>query len=108
MTVSVFARLDNEGAAAAAAAAAADADLLAQVDAARALHEESRGEYVSNAVRRFSALASDADFTTLKGTLERAEDPELSALKTMLVWAARRDLAAAEAAPGGTSAAAKR
>lgn len=96
MLGSVFRLLDDEAVAAGAARALNDPALLERIDAARALHDESLGEYVGGAVRRFSALASDADWTSLKGALERTPDPAAAALSIMLQWAARRDIAAAD------------
>jgi hypothetical protein len=99
MLTAVFRLLDDEAVAAGAAQALDDPALMQRIDAARALHEESRGEYVAGAVRRFAALAADADWTSLKGGLERAPDPTAAALSVMLDWSVRRDLGATDAAP---------
>jgi len=92
MLMAVLQMLDEEAVAAEAARGLGDVALLDQIDAARALHDESLGEYVAGAVRRFAALAADADWTSLKGALERAPDPAAAALAAMLSWSVRRDL----------------
>lgn len=92
----LFARLDDEETAASMALAVADADLLARVEAARALHDESLGAYVAGAVRRFASLASDEDYVTLKTRLEGAVYGERALVAVVLGWSALRDLAAAE------------
>lgn len=95
-SASIFARLDDEAAAAAAALDVADGALLERIEAARALHEESLGEYVTGAVRRFARLAGDEEYVTFRTRLERAADPERAAVSAILAWSVRRDLAGAE------------
>jgi len=95
MASSLFARLDDEVAAAAAARDLDDDALLGGVDEARAAHEETLGEYVSGAVRRFARLATDEEYVTFRTRLERAGDPERAALGAILAWSVRRDLAGA-------------
>ncbi len=68
-------RLEDEADAGAALEALQDLVLLAQVQAAGAEHDESPGEYVANASRRFAALASDEDWLGIMNAMERTNDP---------------------------------
>ncbi len=88
-------RLDDETHAGAALEALQDIVLLARVQEAGALHDESPGEYVTNASRRFAALASDEDWLGVMTAMERTDDPARAAIDRMLRWALEKDAAQA-------------
>lgn len=92
-------RLSQEADAAAALDAMGDIVLLAQIQEVGAQHDETAGEYVANAARRYAAQASDEDWLALMTAIERASDPGRAVLERMLRWALARDLA--PAAPAG-------
>lgn len=87
----LLARLENETDAARALAALGDAALSTQVETYGAQFDETPGEYVANAVRRFAATASDDDWLALMGAVERTKDPAQAALDKMLRWAFTKD-----------------
>ena len=74
-----------------------DIVLTAQVEAARAAHGESVGEYVTGAVRRFALLAQNDDWLGLMTALERTDDPAGACLTRMLSWSIARDARSDEA-----------
>lgn len=92
--------LENEGHAAQALAALGDVVLLAEVGAMGELHDETPGEYVVGASRRFAAMAGDEDWLALMNALERADDPARAALEKMVRWSLARDAREAEQARG--------
>lgn len=83
--------LRDEGAAAAALVSLGDIRLMAEVDAARKLHDEDVGEYVSGAAQRFTRLASDEDWLRLMTALERSSNPAATCLADMVHWSVARD-----------------
>jgi hypothetical protein len=101
--------LEDEGYAAGALDATGDLVLLAQVHAMRELHDETPGEYVANAARRFATRAADEDWLALMNTMERADTPGRAAIAHMVRWGVAADAAdqaaadspPAEAADGG-------
>lgn len=101
--------LEDEGYAAGALDAIGDVVLLAQVHAVRDLHDETPGEYVANASRRFATRATDEDWLALMNTMERADTPGRAAIAHMVRWGVAADAAdqaavdnpPAEAADGG-------
>lgn len=78
--------LQDETVAATALMQLGDLALVAEVDAARAHHDETIGEYVSGAARRFANKASDEDWLALMTALERSENPATTYLTSMLKW----------------------
>lgn len=68
-----------------------DLVLFAKVQAMGERYEETPGEYVANAVRRFAARAGDEDWLGLMTVMERSEDPARAALEQMLRWALKTD-----------------
>jgi hypothetical protein len=95
--------LEDEGYAAGALDAIGDVVLLAQVHAMREAHDETPGEYVANASRRFASRASDEDWLSLMNTMERADTPGRAAIAHMVQWAVTADAAERDAgvAPHG-------
>ena len=69
----------------------------------REAHDETPGEYVANASRRFASRASDEDWLALMNAMERAETPGRAAIAHMVQWAVTADEAerAASGAPHG-------
>lgn len=90
--------LEDEGYATDALDAIGDVVLLAKVHAMRVVHDETPGEYVANASRRFASRASDEDWLALMNTMERADIPGRAAIAHMVQWAVTAD--AAEPAAG--------
>ncbi len=68
-----------------------DVVLIALVEQEGALQGETRGEYVSGAVRRFASIASDEDWLAVMNTLERSDKPAADFLRQALGWALKRD-----------------
>lgn len=68
-----------------------DIVLFAEVQAMGGRYEESPGEYVANAARRFAALGSDEDWLNLMTAMERSADPAKAALERMLRWSLKHD-----------------
>ena len=101
--------LEDEGYAAGALDAIGDVVLLAQVHAMRDLHDETPGEYVANASRRFATRATDEDWLALMNAMERADRPGRAAIAHMVRWGVAADATdqaaanspPAEAADGG-------
>ncbi len=87
--------LSDETDAAAALDALGDVILLARIQAMGALHDETPGEYVANASRRYAAQAGDEDWLALMTAIERADDPARVVLGKMLRWALEKDAAPA-------------
>jgi hypothetical protein len=88
--------LRDETIAAAALIQLGDLALVARVDAARAPHDESIGEYVSGAAQRFARRASDEDWLALMTALERTDNPAVTCLTTMVWWSIASDAKAFE------------
>ena len=88
--------LRDETVAASALIRLGDVILVAEVDAARAPHDESIGEYVSGAAQRFARMASDEDWLALMTALERTDTPAVTCLTTMVKWSIARDAKALE------------
>ena len=95
--------LENEADAGAALVALQDIVLLARVQAACAFHDETPGEYVANASRRFAAFASDEDWLGVMTAMERTDDPAHAAIDRMLRWALAKDAAATAPAPASAA-----
>ncbi len=76
-----------------------DIVMFANVQAMGERFEETPGEYVANAARRFAALGSDEDWLGLVAAMERSSDPARAALERMLHWALKIDAADAPSAP---------
>lgn len=89
-------RLAQEDDAAAALLALNNIVLFAEVRAIGERFDESPGEYVANASRRFAAMAGDEDWLNLMTVMERSDDPAHAALERMLRWSLTRDAAEAE------------
>lgn len=68
-----------------------DLVLLTAIEAEAALFEETRGDYVVGAVRRFARLANNEDWLAVMGKLERGEHPAKAFLTFVLHWALKRD-----------------
>jgi hypothetical protein len=79
--------------AASALEALGDIVMFANVQAMGERFEETPGEYVANASRRFAALGSDEDWLGLMAAMERSSDPARAALERMLRWALKIDSA---------------
>jgi hypothetical protein len=77
-----------------------DLPLFVRIGAMAATHDETPGEYVANASRRFAARAGDADWLAIMTAVEKADDPGRAVLHKMLVWALDGDARAA-ADPAG-------
>jgi hypothetical protein len=92
--------LASEDDAVAALDALGDIVLFSQVQAMGERYEETPGEYVANAARRFAQLGSDEDWLGLMTVMERSDDPARAALERMLRWALKID--AEEAMPAHT------
>ena len=87
--------LRDETAAATALLSLGDIRLVAEVEAARKLHDEDVGVYVSGAAQRFARLASDEDWLRMMTALERSESPAATCLTNMVRWSIARDTAPA-------------
>lgn len=85
--------LTNEEQAAAALLDLGDIVLIGEVETARLCHDESLGEYVSGATRRFSRLAGDEEWLQLTTELERSPTPAATCLRSILQWSVSRDAA---------------
>jgi hypothetical protein len=83
--------LSHEDDAATALEALGDIFLFAEVQATGERYEETPGEYVANAARRFAALGSDEDWLGLMTAMENSADPAKAALERMLRWALKAD-----------------
>ncbi len=83
--------LKDETVAATALIQLGDLVLVADVDAARSLHGESIGEYVSGAAQRFAGQASDEDWLALMTALECTRTPAATCLVTMVRWSIAND-----------------
>jgi hypothetical protein len=94
----LLSHLDDESHAAAALNALGDIVLYARVEAAGRDHDEQPGEYVTNAARRFAAVASDEEWLAVMNALERTDDPARAVLLRMLDWELTRDAAVNEPA----------
>ncbi len=94
-------RLASESDAAAALDALGDIVLFSEVQAMGAQFDESPGEYVANAARRFAAKGGDEDWMGLMTAMERSQHPAHAALERMLRWSLKQD--AAELAPAPAS-----
>jgi hypothetical protein len=69
--------------------------LLARVNEAASVYEESVGEYTAGAVRRFANLAISEDWLGLMNVIERADDPGRDCLTYMIIWSLKKDEASA-------------
>ncbi len=101
MLSNVLAQLSDDSSAAIALVALGDLVLLAQVQAAGEEYDETPGEYVSGAARRFAAGASSEEWLALMTALEKADDPSHACLDKMVRWSLKRD-AEVHAAPAHT------
>lgn len=86
-------QLENERDAGEALAAIGDLVLYAEVSAMGQQFDESPPTYAAGAVARYAAGASDEEWVTLLGALERADDPGHAFLTRALRWALTRDAA---------------
>ena len=80
-------RLDSDDEAALALDGIGDVVLYTEVAAMGAHFDETPGEYVANAARRFAALASNEDWLALMSAIEASEDPASTAIGRMIRWA---------------------
>ena len=87
----IMARLDDEAVAAEMLLSLGDLALIAAIETARVPFDESLGEYVSGAARRFTRSASDEDWLQLMTGIERSAQPAPSCLSTMLRWSLAQD-----------------
>jgi hypothetical protein len=94
--------LRDEAAAAAALIGLGDVVLVAEVEAARIPHDESIGDYVSGATRRFAGQASDEDWLAIMTALERADNPAAACLSAMIRWSIAKDAAELEPCAAST------
>ncbi len=94
--------LRDESLAAASLVQLGDLVLAAEVDAARAPHGESIGEYVSGAARRFERAASDEDWLALMTALERTDNPAATCLTNMVKWSVKQDAKEFDPVPAQT------
>jgi hypothetical protein len=92
--------LEFEDDAAAALEALGDIVLFAEIRTMGERYDESPGEYVANAARRFAQLGSDEDWLNLMTVMERSQNPAHAALERILRWSLKHD--AAEATPQHT------
>jgi hypothetical protein len=92
-------RLTFDDDAAAALEALGDIVLFAEVQAMGERYDESPGEYVANASRRFAAQGSDEDWLNLMTVMERSQNPAHAALERMLRWSLTRDAAETASQP---------
>jgi len=93
----ILKRLSHETAAVAALEALGDIVLLAEVRAMGENFDESPGEYVAGAARRFAATATDEEWLGLMTVIGRAEDPAAACLVHMVRSCLKHDAAAIEA-----------
>ena len=91
--------LDDETNAAAALDAIGDLVLYAEVLEAGACYDESLGQYVSAAVRRYASRASDEDWLGLMTAVEKGDNPGRAVLQRILRWALAQDAAEGTATP---------
>ena len=87
----VIARLESEEDAGEALAALGDVVLYASVVATGERFGESPARYAATAVARFADGASDEDWVTLLGAMERARQPGQTFLAFAIRWALARD-----------------
>jgi hypothetical protein len=72
--------------------ASGDVALIARLHDMASRFEESAGEYVGGAVRRFANLADHEDWLALMNTVERAGDPAVACLVHMVGWSLKKDV----------------
>jgi hypothetical protein len=94
--------LSNESDAATALDALGNITLLAEVQAVGEAFDETPGEYVANAARRFAARAESEDWLALMSAMEYADEPGRAALERMIRWALNADKAPAVESKGHT------
>ena len=99
---SIFKRLEDQHDSAAALDALGDIVLLTEVTEIGMLHNESPGEYVAGAARRFAASAKEDDWLGLVTAVERSDDPARTMLDAMVRWSLRQDQRSAGADYTGT------
>ncbi len=87
----VIRQFSDEANAAEALLACGDLALIAQVHSAASGYDETVGDYTAGAVRRFAFAAGDEDWLKLMTALERAADPGMAALATMVRWSVDMD-----------------
>jgi hypothetical protein len=87
----ILKHLSDESDAVAALLDLGDLVLVGEVEAVRLQHQESVGDYVIGATRRFAGQASDADWLRLTTALEGCSAPASACLHTMLTWAVAQD-----------------
>lgn len=83
--------LSLEDDAATALEALGDIVLFAEVQATGERYDETPGEYVANAARRFATLGRDEDWLALMTAMEDSADPAKATLEHMLRWALKAD-----------------
>jgi len=88
---SIMTKLQDDRSAAEALLSLGDIVLIAKVDSARRLHDETLGGYVSGAAHRFANLASSEDWLKLMTGIEKSESPAATCLGMMLRWSIDRD-----------------
>lgn len=84
-------RLQNEATSTEVLLSLGDLVLISEIDAARAPHDETTGEYMTNAVKRFAYMAGDEDWLRLMTALEQSDQPAAACLRTMLRWSINQE-----------------
>ena len=85
----VLARLTNESTAIEAILSAGDLTLLAAVQEQAAADEVDLAAYVTQMVQRYANEASDEEWVTLMGMLNRSQDPGAICLKRAFEYTVR-------------------
>lgn len=83
----LIATFEDETSATTALLALGDLRLLAALRAFAAAHRVEPGAVVARAVRRYAAAASDEEWVTLLGDINRSTDPALAFVRRALVAA---------------------
>ncbi|MGJ4885399.1 MULTISPECIES: hypothetical protein [unclassified Bradyrhizobium] len=68
-----------------------DLTLLVRISSVADRLGEDVGEYASAAVRRFANLAENEDWLGLMSAIDRAADPAIVCLTSMIKWSLQRD-----------------
>jgi hypothetical protein len=88
---SLFARLEAEDLGDDLFVRLAEPVLAARIGEVGARFDETPADYVANGIRRFAALADDEDWLGLSTALERADDPEATVVRRMMLWSLDQD-----------------
>jgi hypothetical protein len=98
---SLLSSLDDETNAGAALDAIGDIVLYAEVLEVGARYDETPGQYVSAAVRRYTAKATDEDWLGLMTAVEKGDNPGRIVLQRVLRWTLAQDATEGMASPHG-------